>query len=221
MKPLSLCLGLAFLLTTGTAVVSAPATDWLIDPAPFKAQVTPSADGRQLELSNGLLRRIIRLEPNAATVALDNLVSGQALLRGVKPEAVVELDGTRYGVGGLKGQPNYAFLRPEWIDQLRADPAAFRYVGYEVSPITERMAWKQVRHHAPDVHWPPAGTHLRMDYAMPPAAVLASQGPPPPNDAGRKALLTDDFAKLDSAWKVRVSAALRAFSAWWKAATII
>jgi hypothetical protein len=173
MNPLSFRLSLALLLTlllaTGVAVLAAPATDWLIDPSPFKAQVTPSADRRQLELSNGLLRRIIRLEPNAATVALDNLVSGQALLRGVKPEAVVELDGTRYEVGGLKGQPNYAFLRSEWIDQLRADPAAFRYLGYEVGPITERLAWKQVRHHAPDVQWPPAGVHLRMDYAMPPA----------------------------------------------------
>jgi hypothetical protein len=73
----------------------------------------------------------------------------------------------RYEIGGLKGQANYAFLRPEWIERLSADPAAFRFVGLVVDKPQERLAWKRVRHHAPDVRWPPAGVHLRMDYAMP------------------------------------------------------
>lgn len=46
--------------------------------------------GGGLELNNGPLRRVIRPQPNAATLALDNLVNGESLLRGVKPEAVVE-----------------------------------------------------------------------------------------------------------------------------------
>ena len=95
------------------STAAAPA-DWLIDPTPFKARVKVSADGRELELNNGLIRRVIRLQPNAATVALDNLVNGESLLRGVKSEAIVELDGRRFEVGGLQGQPNYAFLRLEW-----------------------------------------------------------------------------------------------------------
>ena len=141
--------------------------DWLIDPSPFKARVTVSKDGRAVELNNGLLRRVIRLQPNAATVALDNLASGESLLRGVKPEAVVEIDGRRFDIGGLKGQRNYAFLRPEWVEQLRADPAAFRFVGYEIGKPKERMAWKRTRHHAPDVKWPPEGVTLRLDFASP------------------------------------------------------
>jgi hypothetical protein len=148
------------------AAAAAP-VDWLIDPSPFKARVNVSSDGRQLELNNGLIRRVIRLQPNAATVALDNLVNGESLLRGVKPEAVVEIDGRRFDIGGLKGQPNYAFLRPEWVDQLRADPAAFRFVGYEIGQPRERFAWKRTRHHAPDVQWPPAGATLRLDFAWP------------------------------------------------------
>lgn len=143
--------------------------DWLIDPSSYKAQVNVSADGRDIELNNGLIRRVIRLQPNAATVALDQLNSGQSLLRGVKPEAIVEIDGKRYEVGGLKGQPDYAFLRPEWIDQLKADPAAFQFVGYEIGKPLERLPWKQVRHHAPHVEWPPAGTTVRLDFAMPSA----------------------------------------------------
>ncbi len=153
-------------LFTLRAAAAAP-VDWLIDPAPFKARVNVSADGRELELNNGLIRRVIRLHPNAATVALDNLVSGESLLRGVKPEAVVELDGRRFEIGGLKGQPNYAFLRPEWVDQLRADPAAFRFVGYAIGQPRKRFAWKRTRHHAPDVQWPPAGVTLRLDFAAP------------------------------------------------------
>jgi len=145
--------------------IELPATDWLIDPSPFKARVSTNAEGTELELSNGLLRRVVRITPNAATVALDNLVNGESLLRGVKPEAVVEIDGRRFEIGGLKGQPNYAFLRPEWVAQLRADPTAFRYVGHAVGVPQERMAWKQVRHHAPDVQWPPSGVTLRLDFA--------------------------------------------------------
>ncbi len=149
------------------AAQSDPPPDWLIDASSYRAQVVTNADGREIKLSNGLLARTFRLAPNAATVGLDNLITGEALLRGVKPEAILEIDGVRYEIGGLKGQPNYAFLRPEWIEQLRADPAAFHFVGLEVGQPKERFAWKRVRHHAPDVKWPPAGVHLRMDYDMP------------------------------------------------------
>jgi len=155
--------GVGFTLASRAA---AP-TDWLIDAAPFKARVTVSPDHQQVELNNGLLRRTIRLQPNAATVALDNLSTGESLLRGVKPEALVELDGQRYEIGGLKGQQNYAFLRPEEIPHLQADPRAFRFVGYETGQPQARMAWKRARHHAPDAQWPPKGVMLRLDFAAP------------------------------------------------------
>jgi hypothetical protein len=158
---------LAGLWLSASPAAAAPSPDWLIDPTPFQARVARSKDGRELELSNGLLRRVIRIEPNAATVALDNLSSGESLLRGVKPEAVIEIDGQHFDIGGLKGQPNYAFLRPEWIGDLRPDPAAFRFVGYEIGKPRERMAWNRTRHHAPDVKWPPEGVTLRLDFDAP------------------------------------------------------
>lgn len=154
-----------FLTLKCALAISSP--DWLIDPAPFIAHATQSADGREVELNNGLLRRVIRLEPNATTVALDNLSTGESLLRGVKPEAIVEIDGRRYEVGGLKGQRDYAFLRPEWVEKLQSNPDAFRFVGYEFGKTKERLQWKQVRHHAPDVKWPPPGVGLRLDFAAP------------------------------------------------------
>lgn len=141
--------------------------DWLVDPVDAKAGVYRGPDGKSLILSNGLLRRSFRLGSNAATVGFDQLVSGEALLRGVKPEAIITIDGKAIEVGGLKGQPNYAFLREEWLDTLSAAPEAMRFTGFAVGPIEERMSWNQVRHHAPDVAWPPKGVHLRMEYAMP------------------------------------------------------
>jgi hypothetical protein len=194
--PSCLCL----LASLGT-LMSAPRTDWLINPAPFKANVSVSKGGRELEMNNGLVRRVIRLQPNAATVALDNLVSGESLLRGVKPEAVVEIDGKLLEIGGLKGQRNYAFLRPEWVEQLKAHPAAFQFVGYEVGKPEERLSWKRVRHHAPDVKWPPDGVALRLDFAWPANEAMDEL----PSSAGRPLLWDDGFQKLDLAWKVVAS----------------
>ena len=150
------------------------ATDWLVDASPYHARLLVRNDVQELELNNGLLRRVFRISPNAATVALDQLVSGESLLRGVKPEALVEIDGKAYEIGGLQGQPNYAFLRPEWIDTLKANPAAFRFTGYTTGVPEERMAWKRVRHHAPDVAWPPAGVRLNLEFAAPTDAAAAA-----------------------------------------------
>lgn len=74
--------------------------DWLVDPSPYVAQVREDPAKGELILENGLARRVIRLAPNAATVSLKNLVSGEELLRAVSPEARVTLDGTAFAVGG-------------------------------------------------------------------------------------------------------------------------
>ena len=65
--------------------------DWLIDPTPYRASV--SATANSLVLENGLVRRVIRLTPNAATVDYQNLVTSEQLLRAVGPEASVTLNG--------------------------------------------------------------------------------------------------------------------------------
>ena len=70
-----------------------PLLDWLLCENQFKAGLYKSADGKEIILSNGLVRRHIRLTPNAATVALDCTITTQSLLRSVRPEAVVQLNG--------------------------------------------------------------------------------------------------------------------------------
>lgn len=152
------------LLPAADAVVG---TDWLVQNIERPAGVYRSEDGKSLILSNGLIRREFRLAPNAGTVAFDNLMTGESLLRGVKPEARVTLNGRTWEVGGLAGQPNYAFLAPEWLDTLSRQQGAMEFTGFEVGLPGERMAWARVRHAAPDAAWPPKGVYLRMDYRLP------------------------------------------------------
>lgn len=155
-------------LLLGSSVLAANTPpDWLLDGSAYQASVEHDENKNEVVVSNGLIARTFRVSPNAATVGFDNLMTGQSIIRGVKPEALVTIDGIVYEVGGLTGQPNYAFLRPEWIDLLKANPDAMRFAGMEVGTPEARMAWKQVRHHAPDVEWPPKGVSLRMDYRMP------------------------------------------------------
>ncbi len=144
-----------------------PPTDWLLDPSPFEAAVHRTNHSQEITLENGLVRRTFRLAPNGATVGLDNLAADQATLRAVKPEALVTINGRQYEVGGLKGQPNHAYLAPEWLEKMTASAAALRFVGFAVGEPAERFPWKRVRHHAPDAKWPPPGAYLRMDYEMP------------------------------------------------------
>ncbi len=201
--------------------------DWLLDATSFSAGVYRTDRDNEIALDNGLVRRTFRLSPNAATVGLDNLVTGAAVVRAVRPEAAVTIDGIRYDVGGLTGQPNHAFLLPEWLDQMEANPDALQLTGFTVGKPTARFAWKQVRHHSPDVSWPPKGVSLRFDYAMPKmtdeqlkrfaaGGIAAVEGtvepgavarPAPPSEVGRKLLLSDDFTKHDSGWTVHASKA--------------
>src|SRR5579871_2245914 len=120
-----------------------PNTDWLVQALRTRAAVSRRADGKEITLSNGLIRRVFRLAPNAATVALDNLMTGASMLRAVKPEASVVLDGVHYDIGGLVGQPDLAYLRPEWLDAMRPDLNAFQFVRAETGKTKERFPWKR------------------------------------------------------------------------------
>src|SRR5215472_10139136 len=76
-------------------------TDWLIDAKPFTATISQASGGNEVELNNGLVRRVIQLQPNAATVLLANLTTQESLLRSVRPEARVTLNGKTFDIGGL------------------------------------------------------------------------------------------------------------------------
>jgi hypothetical protein len=146
----------------GSAGPSA-AGDWLVTPVSVKAAVHLIPDRHEVVLENGLLRRTFRIAPNAATVGYDNLMTGEAVLRGVKPEAQLTLEGVHCDVGGLQGQPDYAYLLPEWLDALTADSHSFQFVRLETGKTQERFPWKRQTRVA-DLPWPPPGVSLTLHF---------------------------------------------------------
>lgn len=149
----------------------AQGSDWLVDPTPYSARVEIAADGSSATLTNGLIARRIRLQPDAATVAFDDLVTGNALVRAVKPEATVTLDGKEFALGGLTGQRVRNFLTAAVEASLAADPAAFRCTGYERRAIEAPFAWRPRAHWLSEaMPWPPRGTALALHFAAPAGA---------------------------------------------------
>ncbi|MBK8503050.1 MAG: alpha-galactosidase [Saprospiraceae bacterium] len=138
--------------------------DWLLDDRSYRAEITQQSD--EISISNGLIKRTFRLGPNAATVAFENAITHESIIRGIKPEAEITINGKMYSVGGLIGQPNYAFLLPEWIERMQIDSNAFRFSSHETGTPVAPFEWKQTRPHANHLsdNWPPTGVALNLNF---------------------------------------------------------
>jgi hypothetical protein len=149
---------------------SVPA-DWLVQDVESVATVSRARgdEAPGVVLSNGLVRRVLRLAPDAATIAFDNLITGASILRAACPEARITVNGTDFNVGGLLGQPEFGFLRPEWLADMSADPAAFHCTGFTHGPTQEPFAWKRKRYSANGT-WPAAGVRLTLHFIPPDSA---------------------------------------------------
>lgn len=147
--------------------------DWLIDGGDFKAKLVYGQSGKEApvdrwHLENGLVRRSWAMDLSPTCIALDNLITGESLLRAVNPEARLIIDGESISLGGMAGQPNRAFLLDSWVDQLQPDPAAWSLVSADSGPeISPRLDWNRVRHCAPDAVWPPQGNSLSFTFGPP------------------------------------------------------
>ncbi|MEE2941267.1 MAG: hypothetical protein VX460_12835, partial [Planctomycetota bacterium] len=177
---------------------------WLLGTTPHEAtvRVEERRDGARLHLENGLVRRSFVLAPNAACYAFDNLMTGASMLRAIRPEAALVVDGRTIDVGGLIGQPNHAFLTEEWLGRMTSDPSSMTFTGYEISEPAERLAWPRDHHHAPDAVWPPAGVALRLDFAPGPGA---ARGALMHERSLRPALMVDELEALGPGWRVRTT----------------
>lgn len=141
-------------------------SDWLIQP--FNQPASIKEDQGRLVLSNGLIARSFVTAPNFATVDYINLVTGSTLLRGIKPEALITIDGQQVEIAGLIGQPDYAYLDLDWLVDLKSNPEAFQFVRYSVSQIEALYPWLGKRY-APPAEYPPKGIRLSVDYVAPSA----------------------------------------------------
>jgi len=116
--------------------------DWLVTPVAAKATVQVTANGKDITLSNGLLKRSFRITPNVACFDYQNMSNGQQLLRAVKPEARIGLNGKEYNIGGLYGQKENAYLLPAWLEDFTAGSNDFQYFKHKITDITPRIKWK-------------------------------------------------------------------------------
>lgn len=141
MKKTIFCLGLMGLLPA-ISLFAQTNQDWLVHPTTAKARIYKSADEKDIILDNGLLKRSFRLRPNVACIDYQNLSNGQQLLRAIKPEARVTIDGKAYNIGGLYGQTENAYVLPRWLDAFTAHDADFRYDSYTVTDLQPFLNWK-------------------------------------------------------------------------------
>lgn len=144
--------------------------DWLIDNRAFKAEFKKSqAFPFRYELTNGLVSRSFYLrEKIGATVGLESLSNRESIVRAVKPEAVVEVDGVAYQVGGLAGQPDHAFLKEDWLASMSPAEGSLGLVGWKVGLPDERLKWKRVRNASKQSVWPPKGVKVSFEYRLSP-----------------------------------------------------
>jgi len=117
--------------------------DWLVHPIATKANAYYSLDKKNIILYNGLVKRSFRITPNVACTDFKNMSNGQQLLRAIRPEAVVTIEGVPYEVGGLHGQTEKAYLQDEWIDGLKKGLGDFVMKKVEVTDIKPSIHWKK------------------------------------------------------------------------------
>lgn len=167
--------------------------DWLLSDEPPGAGIYRDEQSRDLILDNGLIRRTIRLSPYAATIALDDHRTGASLLRSVRPEALVTVDGQPWRIGGAVGQANHAYLTADAADRLSDAPQArtgapgpagdaaapsagdegrspFTLTGFTTADIQQPFAWKRTRH-VEEHPWPPQGAAVVLHFEGVDAAV--------------------------------------------------
>ncbi|MEI6679005.1 MAG: hypothetical protein WCL21_10390 [Mariniphaga sp.] len=157
--------------------------DWLINGEEYPARVTQSEDEKELIISNGLIERRFRVSPNLATIGIKNLVTSQNYLRSVRPEAKITVDGHKFNIGGLTGQPMHSYLLNEWLDSLKSEPNSFEYTGYSINDIRPRFPWKKRLEWMPeDLPWPPKGIEFTLNFKAPDYNIL---------EVARKASVSD------------------------------
>ena len=117
-------------------------SDWLVTPVTIKAGVYISADAKNIILYNGLVKRVFRIQPNVACIDYENMSNGQQLLRAVKPEAEITIDGINYNIGGLYGQKENAYLLSAWLNNFTAHDSDFHFASYTINNLQPYINWK-------------------------------------------------------------------------------
>jgi hypothetical protein len=130
-----LLIAVGIILFTGTVEAQTTSEDWLVDNRSRPAQVI-EVSPKEIQISNGLVRRSFYLYPNLVCYDFANLSTGEQLLRTPMPEARITLDGKTYEVGGSSLPQERGFFKKEWLSEISSPADNFQYQSYAVSEIT-------------------------------------------------------------------------------------
>ena len=119
--------------------------DWLIDAEPYKAGVWAGGDGKSIIISNGLVSRVFRITPNLATIDFVNQMTSESMLRAVSSEGELTINGERWHLGGLDGQPERGYLKSEWIEKMTAKNRSFIVEDFEILESIQTLKWARSR----------------------------------------------------------------------------
>ena len=70
---------------------------------------------------------------------------GESMLRAVSGEGTLWIDGKKWNIGGLAGQPERGYLKAEWIDEMKTLPQSFVVEDFSVKPLEETIRWARHR----------------------------------------------------------------------------
>lgn len=119
--------------------------DWLLTPEKSEGAVYATSDGKGIVVANALVSRTFRIFPNLATTDYVNRMTGESMLRAVSGEGIVNIDGKSYQIGGLSGQPERAYIKEAWLEEMRSIPGSFLVEDFEVRPLSESIRWARKR----------------------------------------------------------------------------
>jgi hypothetical protein len=150
------------------------ASDWLVDKITDITTLTKTSSGTLL-LSNKLISREFLLDPDFATIDFRDLhTTNSSILRCVKPEAVITLDGIVYNIGGVIPNTQCAYFnRTDFWKNKALDEKAFHFSTYEVGTPKAPFKYTPKRSAPADIQWPPKGIHLSVYFKAPHIAPLS------------------------------------------------
>lgn len=117
-------------------------TDWLASNDFPKPQLIHDKENNCITFTNGIVARSWYIREGAmGCTSLKTKATSEELIRAVRPEAILKINGKEVSVGGLANQPDQAFLDTTWLKEMTPNPG-FHLIKYELHPGTKIIEWK-------------------------------------------------------------------------------
>ena len=149
--------------------------DWLITNTSDLVRFEKTSYGTWV-LTNSLVQREFLTSPNFATLDLYSFEKKSSLIRALGPEAVINLDGVVYDIGGLKSTSHFRAYMNRTDAKFVNDVNAFQFAGYSVSKPVAPFPYVPRRGAPANVVWPPPGLSVEFRFVPPKTVPIRHAG---------------------------------------------